>query len=239
VTAYLDHAATTPMLPEAIEAMAEELALAGNASSLHSAGRRARRVLEESREGLASAVGAAPYDVVFTAGGTESDNQAIKGLYWARTHADPARRRIVVSAVEHHAVLDAAEWLREHQGAVVDHAPVGADGRVDLDALADLVAGGEDVALVSVMWANNEVGTLQPVEAVAAIAARAGVPYHCDAVQAVGQVPVDFAASGVDVLTISGHKIGGPVGVGRSVRGGRRRRRAHRRPQQHQARPGV
>jgi cysteine desulfurase len=171
-------------------------------------------VLEESREGLAAALGAAPYDVVFTAGGTEADNQAIKGLYWARRQADPARRRIVVSAVEHHAVLDAAEWLREHQGAVVDLAPVDGNGRVDTDALAELLVGRDDVALVSVMWANNEVGTVQPIREVAALAARAGVPFHCDAVQAVGQVPVDFAAAGVDVLTVSAHKIGGPVGVG-------------------------
>jgi len=214
VTAYLDHAATTPMLPEALAAMTEELARAGNASSLHSSGRRARRVVEESREQLAAAVGAGPSEVVLTAGGTEADNLAVKGLYWARRAADPRRRRILASAVEHHAVLDPVEWLGLHEGADVEWLPVDAHGRVDVDAVREAVARDADsVALVTVMWANNEVGTVQPVEQVAEIAHEYGIPVHSDAVQALGQLPLDLAATTVDCLTLSAHKIGGPVGA--------------------------
>ena len=210
---YLDHAATTPMLPEALAAMTPYfLEQAGNPSSLHASGRRARRAVEEAREAIALALGARPSEVVFTGGGTESDNLAVKGIYWARRAADPARTRIVASAVEHHAVLDAVEWLVEHEGATVTWLPVDAVGRVSVDDLA--AALGDDVALVTVMWANNEVGTVQPVAALAAVAAERGVPFHTDAVQAVGLLDVDFGASGVDAMTISGHKIGGPKGVG-------------------------
>jgi cysteine desulfurase len=215
VTAYLDHAATTPMLPVAIEALTAELGRTGNASSLHSAGRTARRTVEEAREQLAAALGARPSEVVLTAGGTEADNLAIKGLFWARATQDPARRRILVSAVEHHAVLDPAFWMAEHAGAEIVLLPVDAEGRLDVDALAaELDASAAQTALVSVMWANNEVGTLQPLREVVALAHRHGIPVHSDAVQAVGQVPVDFAASGLDALTISGHKVGGPLGIG-------------------------
>lgn len=124
VTAYLDHAATTPMLPLAVAAMVEELSQVGNASSLHTSGRRVRRVVEEAREQLAAALGAGPSEVIFTAGGTEADNLAIKGLYWARHDGDPTRRRIVAVATEHHAVLDPIEWLVEHEGAEAVWLPV-------------------------------------------------------------------------------------------------------------------
>ncbi len=218
VTAYLDHAATTPMLPEAVAAMTEELARAGNASSLHTSGRRARRVVEESREQLAAAVGAGPSEVVLTAGGTEADNLAVKGLYWARRAADPRRRRVLASAVEHHAVLDPVEWLGAHEGAEVEWLPVDRFGRVDVDAVREAVERDADsVALVTVMWANNEVGTVQPVDAVAEIAHEHGIPVHSDAVQALGQLPLDLAATTVDCLTLSAHKIGGPVGAGALV----------------------
>ncbi|MFD6094362.1 cysteine desulfurase family protein [Oerskovia sp. NPDC060338] len=213
--AYLDHAATTPMSPAAIEAFVAELTATGNPSSLHSAGRAARRVVEESREAVAAALGARPSEVIFTAGGTESDNLAIKGLFWGRRTTEPRRRRILVSAVEHHAVLDPAFWMAEHTGAEIVLLPVDDEGRLDLDALrAELAAKGDEVALISVMWANNEVGTIQPVQEVVQIARPYGIPVHSDAVQAVGQVPVDFTASGLDALTLTGHKLGGPVGVG-------------------------
>lgn len=211
---YLDHAATTPVLPEVLAAMTEQLGRVGNASSLHASGRAARRVAEQSRERLAAALGARPSEVLFTSGGTESDNLAVKGLFWARRQADAARRRIVVSPAEHHAVLDSVEWLAKHDGAEITWLPVEPTGRVLPDALADALGDGSDVALVSVMWANNEIGTVSDVAALAAVAHAVGVPMHTDAVQAVGQVPVDFAASGVDALTMTGHKLGGPMGAG-------------------------
>lgn len=211
--AYLDHAATTPMLPEAIEAMTAQLGRIGNASSLHTSGRRVRRVVEESRESIANVLGARPSEVVFTAGGTEADNLAIKGLYWARAAA--GARRLLIASVEHHAVLDPAHWLAERQGAVLEELAVDEYGRVHPDTLrAAIERNPDDVALVSVMWANNEVGTVQPVAELAAIAHEYGIPFHTDAVQAIGQLPVSFAASGADALTLTGHKIGGPLGVG-------------------------
>ncbi|MER6814936.1 cysteine desulfurase family protein [Spirillospora sp. NPDC000708] len=211
---YLDHAATTPMLPEAIEAMTAELRELGNPSSLHAAGRRARRVVEESREIIAEAFDARPSEVVFTSGGTEADNLAVKGLYWARRAADPARVRVLAGAVEHHAVLDAVAWLGDHEGATVEWVPVDGLGRVLPEALGEALGSGDDVALATVMWANNEVGTVQPVPELAAVAREHGVPLHTDAVQAAGHLPVRFAASGAQALTITGHKLGGPVGVG-------------------------
>ncbi|MEU7831024.1 MULTISPECIES: cysteine desulfurase family protein [unclassified Nonomuraea] len=210
-SAYLDHAATTPMLPEAIEAMTEQLGLVGNASSLHATGRRVRRVVEESRETIADTLGARPSEVVFTSGGTEADNLAVKGLYWARR----PRKRVLVSSVEHHATLDPAHWLADSQGARVELLEVDELGRVHPDTLRAAIARDpDDVAMISVMWANNEVGTVQPVHVLAAIAHDSGIPFHTDAVQAVGQLPVSFADSGADALTVTGHKVGGPMGVG-------------------------
>ncbi|MDQ6873576.1 MAG: cysteine desulfurase [Actinomycetota bacterium] len=212
---YLDHAATTPMRPEAIAALSAALGDLGNASSLHASGRRARRTAEESRERFAAALGARPSEVVFTAGGTESDNLAVKGLYWGRQAADGRRRRILAGAVEHHAVLDTVEWLVAHEGAEVTWLEVDATGRVHPQTLRSaLAAHPDDVAVASVMWANNEVGTVQPVAELAAVAHEFAVPFHTDAVQAVGQLPVDFTASGVDAMTVTGHKFGGPLGVG-------------------------
>jgi cysteine desulfurase len=211
---YLDHAATTPMHPEAIEAMTAALATVGNASSLHTAGRAARRRVEESRESIAARLGARPSEVIFTAGGTDSDNLAVKGIYWARRDAEPHRRRIITTAVEHHAVLDAVGWLAEHEGAEVTYLPCEADGSVTPAALRDALAEHDDVALVTVMWANNEVGTVMPMPELAAVATEFDIPMHSDAVQAIGYVPLDFGATGLAALSITAHKFGGPTGVG-------------------------
>jgi len=212
---YLDHAATTPMLPAALAAMTDELAQLGNPSSLHNAGRRARRVVEESRELIAEAYGARPSEVVFTSGGTEADNLAVKGLYWARRAEDAGRRRVLATATEHHAVLDSVRWLAEHEDADADWLPVGPEGQVRPAALADSIERDPaSVAVISIMWANNEVGTVQPIADLAQLAAEHQIPFHTDAVQAAGQLPVSLAASGVTALTITAHKIGGPVGVG-------------------------
>src|SRR4051794_15491466 len=212
---YLDHAATTPMLPEAVTAVADALGDLGNASSLHGSGRRARRRVEESREALAAALGARPSEVVLTAGGTEADNLAVKGIYWARRAEDARRRRVVISAIEHHAVMDTGSWLAAEHGAELVLLPVDRSGRVDPDALREILAADPAAtAVVSIMWANNEVGTVQPIAELATVAHEFGVPLHTDAVQAVSSLPVDFASSGADALTMTGHKLGGPYGAG-------------------------
>ncbi len=218
MTVYLDNAATTPMLPEAAAAMTAQFARVGNPSSLHASGRDARRAVEESRERIAAALGCRPGEVVFTSGGTEADNLAVKGIAWAAREADVRRRRVLSTAIEHHAVLDPLHWMRTSGESEVELLPVDPFGRLRLDALKTAVAAApEEIGLVSVMWANNEVGTLQPIDDVVAVAREHGIPVHTDAVQAIGQVPVDFAGSGVDAMTVSGHKLGGPFGIGALV----------------------
>lgn len=213
VSTYLDHAATTTVRPEVARAYAEALQVGGNPSSLHAAGRAARRVLEDSRESIAADLGADPAEVLLTAGGTESDNLAVQGIWRARVKE--GRTGLVTSAVEHHAVLETAQWLAAQAGADLHEIGVDATGAIDIDELAHLLAErGEQIGLISVMWANNEVGTIQPITDMAALAAEYGIPVHSDAVQAVGQVPVDFAASGLDALSLSGHKLGAPIGIG-------------------------
>jgi len=216
MTVYLDHAATTPMHPAAVAAYAAALSTVGNPSSIHSAGQAARRSLEEARERVAASLGCDPIEVVFTSGGTEAVNLGVKGLWWAR-QSDRPRPRLLVPGGEHHATVDTVEWLEQHDGAVVTTIPLDALGRLRLDALAEALDEHDDVALVSLLWANNEVGTLQPVDEVVALAAAHGVPVHCDAVAAYGQVPIDFRASGLAALSVSAHKIGGPIGIGALV----------------------
>lgn len=210
-SAYLDNAATTAMLPEALEVMYRESANVGNASSLHGAGRRARRVVEESREKLAAAVGAKPQEIIFTASGTEANNLAVKGLYW---RAGASKKAIVSTPIEHHAILDPLEWLEREQSVTLHMAEVDSDGTTKVDSIAQLLSEYQkEISFVTVMHSNNEVGALQPVAEIAAISREYEMPIHTDAVQSFGKVPLDFGKLGVSALTISGHKIGGPLGV--------------------------
>ena len=219
MTIYLDHAATSPMPLDVRERYVDALAVVGNPSSIHSSGQGARALLDEARARLAATLGVDPIEVTFTGGGTEAVNLAIKGMFWSRRAAGHAPR-ILAPAAEHHATLDAVQWLVDHEGAVVEWLPVDEQGRLRLDALETALAeaatqGG--AALLTMLAANNEVGTLQPVAEAAALAAAAGVPVHVDAIAAYGQVPLAPLAPGVSALSISAHKIGGPVGIGALV----------------------
>ena len=213
---YLDHAATSPMPRAVREAYLEALELVGNPSSIHGAGQHARAVLDDARVRIAATLGVDAIELTFTGGGTEAVNLAIKGMFWAR-NADVTRSRILVPRTEHHAAIDAVEWLAAHEGAHLTWLDVDALGRLRLDALADALGDGTDVALLTMLHANNEVGTLQPVDEAAALAAAVGVPVHVDAIAAYGQVRLDPLPPGVSALSISAHKIGGPVGVGALV----------------------
>ena len=213
--AYLDHAATTPMFPEAIAAMTELLAMPGNPSSLHASGRVARRHVEEAREVVARVLGCRPAEVVFTSGGTEANNIALKGIAWSEREQNPAKRRIVVSSVEHHAVLDPTHWLQDSNEFDVTWVPVDHYGRVTPQALREALGDDpSDVALVSVMMANNEVGTTNDIAALTAVTREFGIRFHTDAVQAPAWLDVNFAELGVCAMTVSAHKVGGPHGVG-------------------------
>lgn len=222
---YLDHAATTPLRASAREAWLAAALEVGNPSSLHAQGRRARAIVEDAREAIAAALGAEAAEVILTSGGTEADNLAIKGLHWGRCAQDGARRRLVVSAVEHHAVLDPARWLAARGEADLVELPVTAEGVVSAEALDQAITAQASTAqsstaqtsLVSLMWANNEVGATQPIEAAVAAAAAHGVPVHADAVQAIPYVDVHFGQSGLAAMSVSAHKVGGPVGVGALV----------------------
>jgi len=201
------------MLDEAGEAWLENSRLLGNPSSLHASGRAARRVVEESRESIAADLGVRPSAVIFTSGGTEADNLAVKGLFWKRREQITGTPVVIASPIEHHAVLDPLNWLAEHEGAEISWLPVDAVGLVSAaDVELAITAADGRAALVTVMWANNEIGTVQPVHQIAAVCRAAGVPFHTDAVQALGALPLDLA--GLDAVTITGHKIGGPFGIG-------------------------
>ncbi len=211
---YLDHAATSPMPDEVLAAYVDALRVVGNPSSIHGAGQEARELLETGREAVAGTLGVDPVEVVLTGGGTEAVNLAVKGMFWARNNG--ARRpRVIAPLGEHHATLDAVEWLARHEGARVDWVELDGEGRIRLDALAAALATDpDDVALVTALWANNEVGTIQPVAEIVELAHRYGAPVHLDAIAAFGQVPVDVHAVGADAVSVSAHKVGGPVGIG-------------------------
>ena len=228
MVAYLDHAASTPVRPEATKAFTDALVHAGNPSSVHRHGQAARALVEDAREYLATVLGCQPIEVIFTSGGTESINLALVGLFRAAVEKDAKRNRIVVPEAEHHATLDTVLWLQEHEGAVLEWIPVDAQGRIDVVELQDtLERAGKAVALVSMLWANNEVGTIQPVTEIAALAAAHQVPLHIDAVSAFGHIPINFAQirtesgatgnAGLVALSISGHKFGSVPGVGALV----------------------
>ncbi len=212
---YLDNAATTAVLPEVIEVVTRELLQTGNPSSLHTDGREARKDVEVAREQIAESLGCRAGEVIFTAGGTEANNLAIKGMFWFAREQNPEKRIVIVSAIEHHAVLDPALWLETSAQATVLFAPVDELGKVDVQKLESIILKHKDnIALVSVMWANNEVGTIQPIEEIAHLVHAHGILFHTDAVQAIGSLPVRFDALPIDAMTISGHKLGGPMGVG-------------------------
>lgn len=221
---YLDHAATTPIRPEVLASYTQALSAVGNPSSVHQFGQDARNTLEAARESLAGTVGANRSEIVFTSGGTESDNLAIKGLFWQRIAEDSNRNVIITAATEHHGALDPIYWLADHQGAEVVLLPVDHRGVFDLAWLDNYLATSADrVALISLMWVNNETGVIADIQSITDLASRYGIPVHSDAVAALGHIEIDFAASGLATMAISGHKVGGPVGsgalvVGRSVK---------------------
>jgi cysteine desulfurase len=208
MSVYLDHAATTPMFDAAIEAMNSSLRKLGNPSSLHTEGRSTRKDVEDAREGIARAIGCQASEVIFTGSGTEANNAAIKGLFWRSD-----KKVILISSIEHHAVLDPAHWLAEHEGAEIIEIPVTASGVIDLDFMKKVVAErASEIALISVMHSNNETGVIQPIADVVKIAGD--IPVHCDAVQSFTKVPLSFKELGLFAMTISGHKVGGPLGIG-------------------------
>ena len=215
MTIYLDHAATSPMPRAVRERYVEALEVVGNPSSIHSSGQSARALLDSSRARIAATLGVDPIEVTLTGGGTEAVNLAVKGMLWSRRAAGHGTR-ILAPAAEHHATLDAVQWLVDHEGATVDWLPVDETGRLRLDALEAALTSGP-AALLTMLAANNEVGTLQPVAEAAALAAAAGVPVHVDAIAAYGQVPLAPLPAGVSAVSISAHKVGGPVGVGALV----------------------
>ncbi|MBP1135785.1 cysteine desulfurase [Arthrobacter sp. PvP023] len=210
---FLDAAATTPVRREVLEAMWPYLTGEfGNPSSHHSLGESAAAALATARTATSRALNCRPAEITFTSGGTEADNLAVKGIALARQAADPALNRVVISAVEHPAVEESARYLERFHGFTVDIVPVDGFGQVTPDALAAVLR--PETALVSVMYANNEVGTVQPIRQLAGLARESGIPFHTDAVQAAGWLPLDTKILGVDAMSISGHKLGAPKGNG-------------------------
>ena len=215
---YFDNAATTPISEVALQAFINQSRELGNPSSLHTFGRNARRELEQAREKLAELVDAHSTEIIFTGSGTEANNLALKGLFWQRNSEDPKKRLIVISGFEHHAVLDPANWLAETNGAELIQIPVTSDGFVEVDKLEKLLSErAAEIALISVMHANNEVGTIQPIKKISKMASQYKIPVHTDAVQSLGKVELSFKDLDVFAMTLSAHKVGGPVGVGALV----------------------
>lgn len=212
---YLDHAATSPIRPNVLAHYTKALEAIGNPSAVHSFGQAARAVLEQAREQIAAAIGCDRNEVIFTSGGTESDNLAVKGLYWQAKNTDPNRNLIITSKAEHAAVLDAVNWLVKEQGAEVYFVPMSKDGELDLSALAaTLEERADQVALISLMWANNEIGVIHPIFDITAMASQYKIPVHSDAIAALGHTSVNFQNSGLTALSFTGHKLGSPVGIG-------------------------
>lgn len=212
---YLDHAATTPMVAEAISALVEQSTKLGNPSSLHTSGREVRKDVEEAREAIAKFAECAPSEIIFTGSGTEANNAAIKGLFWSAQESNPKRKVIVTSPFEHHAVMDPIDWLSIHEGAEVVHVGVSSDGVVILDDLKSIIdARADEIALISIMHSNNEIGTVQPISEIVRIASEKQIPVHSDAVQSFGKVEFSFKDLGLTAATLSAHKIGGPLGIG-------------------------
>ena len=214
---YLDHAATTPVRKPALDAYLEALGHFGNPSSVHADGRETREILEKARESLAIAVGCHRSEVIFTSGGTESNNHLIKGIYLAR-QADKRRPVIISSPTEHHAVIDPIEYLVHHEKAEVIYLRVDKTGQPSFEQFREIVESrSSEIALVSLMWVNNETGAITDLPSFTKIANDYDIPVHSDAVAAFGHTPIDFEASGLAAMTISGHKLGAPIGVGASI----------------------
>ena len=212
---YLDHAATSPIRPSVLAHYTKALEQVGNPASVHSFGQSSRQILEEAREIIAESIGCDRNEVIFTSGGTESDNLAVKGLYWHRHGQDHNRTLVVTSRAEHAAVLDSVNWLVAEQGAEVHFVSMSDDGVLDLEELSEVLEKRSDqIALVSLMWANNEIGVVHPITKITELARAQSIPVHSDAIAALGHIPLNFAASGLSALTITGHKVGAPVGVG-------------------------
>ncbi|MFM5905403.1 MAG: cysteine desulfurase family protein [Micrococcales bacterium] len=215
MSVYLDHAATTPITQAAMDAYIEALTMVGNPSSVHAFGQSTRRLLEESREKIADSLGANRAEVVFTSGGTESNNLAIKGLFWQRNKDRHDRPIVVTAATEHHATLEPIEWLVANEGAELSLVPVDKSGLFDLNWLESYLEQEHSrIALVTLMWANNETGVINNLRAVTEMAAKWGIPVHSDAVAALGHTEISFGGSGLAAMTITAHKVGGPVGIG-------------------------
>ncbi len=209
---FLDHAATSPLRPEALAALTAALSHLGNPSSTHSHGQATREILEQARDKIASAISCNRSEVIFCSGGTEANNQAIKGLWWSRK--SPTRKLVISSPLEHKALLDPIEWLVANEGAEFLELPI-KNGEVDLSALEEILAQRHtEVALISLMMVNNETGVITDIGRVVELARRYDIPVHSDAVAALGRIPIDFSSLGLTAMSISGHKVGAPIGIG-------------------------